>query len=421
MSSLWRDRNFLLFFIGRTISVIGSSVTMVVLPILAFQITGNALQTSVLTALEVVPYLVFGLLAGAVADRVNRRTMMIVCDWINAALLLSVPVAAALGVLTMAQLYIVALLSATAFVWFDAANFGLLTELVGKDRVYVANNTQWTTNIITSILVPALGGVLVFLVGAANTITVDALSYAISAVTLMLLPRSLGRVLAPSTETQETQPAKPQTSMLKDIGEGLRFIWKHNLVRVLTLLGFGNTVTGGAVLGLIVVYAVRALGLADDDARVGWFFTANAIGALGGSALLGRITKKLPVGRITLLGMACNLVSLIAFALAPNLWTALALLALWQASYYIIIVNGISVRQIVAPAHMQGRVNTTARMIAWGGTPFGAALGGALAEVLDVRVALLIMASGVGVGLVFGWLSDLRHQPRLSELKAEAE
>jgi MFS family permease len=415
-ASLWRDRNFLLFFIGRTISVIGSMVTVVVLPILAFQLTGNALQTALLTALEVVPYLFFGLLAGAVADRVNRRTMMIVCDWINAALLMSIPIAGWLGVLTVPQLYVVGLLSATAFVWFDAANSGLLVELVGKDRVYAANNAQWQINIIVSIVVPAVGGVLVALMGAATTITLDAASYAISAITLMLLPRSLGRVLAPSTQTTG-QPA--QSNMMQDIREGLRFIWNHKLVRTLTLVGFGNTLTGGAINGLVVVYAVRALGLADDDARIGWLFTANAVGALVASLLLGRATQRFSVGLITLGGMLGNLVSLMALALAPNLWAALVLTAIWQGTLYVIVVNGISVRQIVAPAHMQGRVNTTARMIAWGGTPFGAAIGGALAEVLDVRVAMLIMACGVALGLVFGWFSGLHHQPKLKELKSE--
>ena len=413
-ASLWRDKNFLQFFVGRVISNTGSAITMVTLPILAFQLTGNALKTSLLTALEVVPYLLFGLLAGAFADRVNRRAMMIVCDWINAALLLSVPVAGWLGVLTLTQLYVVALLSATAYVWFDAADFGLMTQLAGKARVPQANSLLFSTNTIIGIVAPALGGVCIALLGAANTLMLDSVSYAISAIVLLLLPRQFGQIAAPS------QDANPQTSILKDIGEGLRFIWQHKLVRVLTLLGFGNSVTGGAVIGLVVVYAVRALGLANTDARVGWLYTTMAVGALAGSLVLGRITKHVPVGRITLWALLCSLVSLMAYAIAPNLWVALGCIAVWECAYYIIIVNGISIRQIVAPAHLQGRVNTTARMIAWGGTPFGATLGGALAEVLDVRLALLVMAFGVALSLAFGWFSDLRHQPKMSELKVDA-
>ena len=409
-ASLWRDRKFLLFFAGRIISITGSSITAVILPILTYQLTGNALQTSLLTALEVLPYIFFGLLAGALADRVNRRTLMIACDWINTVLLLSIPVAGWLGLLSLPHLYLVALLSATVFVWFDAANSGLLIELVGKERVLEANNRVWSTTIVISIVAPALGGALVAGLGAANAITVDAISYAVSAIALLLLPRSLGRIVAPSQEKQA------QTSMVKDIREGLHFIWNHKLVRVLTLLGFANAVMGGAVTGLVVVYAVRALGLADTDARVGWLFTSMAVGALAGSALLGRITKRLPVGYIALGGMAVALLSLMAYALAPNLWAALACVAVWNAAYYIIVVNNISVRQIVAPAHLQGRVNTTARMISWGGTPFGAMLGGALAEVADVRVALLVMASGVALGLMFGWFSNLRQQPKMAEL-----
>lgn len=142
-ASLWRDRAGVLFWAARVISISGSTITAVVLPILVFQLTGSALQTALLATLEVLPYFVFRLLAGALADRVDRRRLMVGCNLAQALLVGSIPAAAALGVLTLTQVYVVVVLAMTAFVWFDAANFGALPALVGRGRVVEANSAIW--------------------------------------------------------------------------------------------------------------------------------------------------------------------------------------------------------------------------------------------------------------------------------------
>jgi MFS family permease len=113
---LWRDRAFVVFWSGRAISYAGSAVTAVALPLLVYQLTGSALRTALLSTLQLLPYLVFGLVAGALADRADRRRLMVGCDLANAAALATVPLAAAVGVLTVSHAYAVALLSATLFV-----------------------------------------------------------------------------------------------------------------------------------------------------------------------------------------------------------------------------------------------------------------------------------------------------------------
>ncbi len=175
--SLWRDRVFVLFWSARLISIAGSTITAVVLPILIFQLTGSALQTSLLATLEALPYLVFGLFAGALADRVDRRRLMVGANLVQAALVGSIPLAAALGALSLTQIYAVALLSMTAFVWFDAANFGALPALVGREQVVAANSAIWSATTVIGIIVPALGGVLAAFLGAANAIALDVVSF----------------------------------------------------------------------------------------------------------------------------------------------------------------------------------------------------------------------------------------------------
>ena len=415
--SLWRDRAFVLFWIARVVSIGGSTITAVVLPILVFQLTGSALQTSLLATLEVLPYFAFGLLAGALADRVDRRRLMVACNLVQALLVGSIPLAAALGVLTIAQIYLVAILAMTAFVWFDAANFGALPALVGRERLVEANSAIWSASTVIAIVAPALGGTLAALIGPANVVGIDAGTFLLSALLLALIPRAFNQARAPAAAGQSVV-----RRIASDIREGLAFLWRQRLVRTMTLVGFGNSFSAGAVVGLTVVYAVRALGLAQSDARIGLLFTATAVGGLAASLLLPLLTRRYAVGTITLAGLIVHGLLLVALALAPTLWAGVLVIGLWQLCNSLIIINGIALRQQVTPDHLQARVNTTARMVAWGGQPFGAAAGGLLAELFDVRTALLLVAIGVAASAVYGWFSPLREpiEPAAAEPAPEA-
>lgn len=401
--SLWRERPFVLYWLARTVSVAGSTVTAVVLPLLVYRMTGSALATSLLAAIQVVPYLLFGLVAGAVADRFDRRRLMVGCDVTNAILLGTIPLAAGFGRLTVPHLYAVAILSATAFVWFDAANFGALPVLVGRNRLVAANSIVWSSETIVTIAGPSIGGLLAATLGPAQVVSIDALSYFASALILSLIPRAFTLAHA-----ERVASASAFQRVSADIREGLTFVWSNALVRTLTLLGFGVSFSGGAMIGLMIVYGVEGLGLAKDDGRLGLLFAAGGIGSLAATMLLPRLTSRFSVGRITLAGLVCDLAFLLLVALAPSLIIGLPLLFLWHGSYTLVVLNGITARQIATPHHLQSRVNATARMIAWGGTPFGAAIGGAVADVVGVRPAITIMALGVATSLVVGWLSPLR-------------
>jgi MFS family permease len=392
------------FWLGQNISFAGTAVTAVVLPILIFQRTGSPLQTSLTAAIQVLPYLFFGLVAGAIADRVNRKQLMIVCDLLNLILLGSLPIADEFGALTLPHIYIVALLSATAFVWFDTANFGALPAIVGRERLVEANSLMWATNTIISIVGPAVGGALAATLGPAKAITLDSFSYLLSAGSLILIARNFNIVSAVQAEAISLWQRTTA-----DIREGLRFLWRQELVRALTLLGFGSSLTSGAVTGLMVVYGVKALSLPQADPRLGLLFTAQAVGSLVASVALPQLVRRVPVGRITLAAMLFYIVMLLGFIVAGNLTLGLVFCGLLSICNTLVVLNGISLRQMVTPESLMSRVNATARMVAWGGTPFGAALGGLLAEWLDIRVALLIMMTGAIVSAVVGWWSPLRE------------
>jgi MFS family permease len=404
--SLWRDRAFLLFWSGRAISLLGTAMTAVVFPLLVYRLTRSPLLTALISVCDIAPYPVFALFAGALADRVNRRRLMITCDLVNMVLLGSIPLASLWHVLTLAQIYTVGLLSATAFVWFDAANFGAVPTLVGRGHLIAANSALWTASTLADIVGPTLAGLCIVQVGPALTISTDASSYALSALSLALIPRAFQHL-----RQDEGRAQSWSRKALTDIGEGLRFLWLHPLMRTLTLLGIGNALTAGAVQGLLVVYGIRALGLSTTDPRIGLLFGAGAVGALLANLLLPLLVKQVAVGRITMVGLLLNLLLLIAVALAPTFLAGMLCYGLWLGCNHMVNINGISLRQIVTPDHLQSRVNASARMVMVAANPLGAALSGVLAEQTSVRISLLIMASGVIVSILLSWFSPLWQVP----------
>ncbi|WP_308283337.1 MFS transporter [Pseudonocardia nigra] len=384
--------------LGGTASVAGSQVTLVVLPVLMFQLTGSAALTGLLLAVEATPYLLFGLLAGAVADRVDRRLLMIGCDLSAAVAMASVPAAAAFGALAVPHVFAAAVVVAVAFVWRDGAYFGALPAIVGRDRLVAATGILASTAGVLQVLGPAVGGVLVATVGAPAALWLDAAGYLVSAATLLL-------IRAPFA----TGPAGERRRILADIAEGLRFVRRHPLIRPLSLMGFGHSLTGGALIGLLVVYGVERLDLGTADPRLGWLYSAGAIGALCAAALLrGWCGRSASRGWTCWSGPrtpSCSAESCSRRACPSRSWPSSS----GWGTYQLAITSSITLRQQLTPDRLQGRVNVTARMIAWGGQPVGAALGGALAEAWGLRTALLVAGIGAAGAAVYGWLSPLRR------------
>ncbi len=197
------DGPFVRFWLAHTVTVTGTTVSSVLLPILVFERTGSPAQTSLVVAFAALPYLLLGLVAGAVADRSDRRRLMVGCELASAALVASVPAAAAFDALTLPHIYLVALGTATSFVWFDAANFGALPALVGRDRLVAATSALQSAEGVAYIVGPTIGGVLATAIGPATAMTVDAASYVVS---------GAGRCsacAAPSTAHRPGPPADP--------------------------------------------------------------------------------------------------------------------------------------------------------------------------------------------------------------------
>ena len=398
--ALRKDGQYLRYWVAGRISFAGSMITSVVLPVLMYRRTGSPFETSVLVAMEIVPYLVFGIFAGAIADRMDRRRLMWGCELASAGLAASIPAASLAGALTTAQMMAVAAGIGTTFVWFDSASFAVLPALVGRDRIVAARSSISAADSISTMAGPAAGGILAATIGPANAMILDAASYVISAWLIATISRQLS--------AHGAGQATGRRHIRADIAEGLRYLWRQHQVRALTLIGSASSIADGAVIGLLVVYANRQLGLPRTSALIGVLYAAGGLGAFTASAALPALARRFPVPAITLAGIAARLGLLIGFALNRQVAAALVLYAALAGCSQLTVLNGITYRQQVIPDQLQGRVNVVARMTAVGGEPLGAVLGGALATALDVRAALLIASLGLAAALVGAAAGPLR-------------
>jgi Major Facilitator Superfamily len=389
---LRRNPAFMVFLSARTISFAGTGITTVVLPVLVYKLTGSPAWVAALNAIEILPYIAFGLIAGAVADRLNRKKIMVACDATAAFLLAAVPAAAALHLLTLAQLFIVALGIATVFVWFDAANFGTLPALVDRAQLPVAASLIGSSASVALLCAPTLGAALLTVMPPPYVLGFDAASYVMSALLLISIRQPFAR---PGHGQDRRQ------HMRTDIAEGLRFLWRQPVIRTLTFSVFCACLAWGGTFGLLVVYADRALHLMRVDVRLGLLYSAGELGGLLSTAAVPMLIRRLAIGPLIVAFLAADAAALAFLAVAPSFGWALLAFFFYELAYVMVITTGITVRQMLTPDHLQARVNTAGRMIAAGGIPVGAVLGGLLAEVLPIRLVfgLLTVSVAIGTGL----------------------
>ncbi|WP_329475981.1 MFS transporter [Kribbella sp. NBC_01484] len=397
------DPDFRRYWLARALSITGSMVTAIALPVLVYRLCGSTVLTALVTALESAPYLLTGLFAGALADRWNRRRVMVSADLVNAVLVGSIPVAHLLEVLTVAQVLVVAFTVQSVYTFFDGANFGALPVLVGRARVAQANSAVWTASSLIELFVPPLTGLLLAVLDPASLLTLDALSFAASAFAVR------GIVRAMSERREGLAPLRPRV-VLTDIAEGLRYLVRHPGVRTMTIVGSLQSFGGGGFMALIVVWCDQVLHVGTSGLRFGLVWGTWGIGGLIAAVALPRLLKRLSPAAITLYALPVSAFLGVLSPLAPG-WVAAAIaLLVWGSAYVLVIVNAVSYRQQVTPEKLLGRVNTAARMLSWGvGWTFGSVVGGVLGKEFGIRTGMVVMGLAGFVAVVVAWTSPLRR------------
>jgi predicted MFS family arabinose efflux permease len=384
------------------VSLGGSLVTYVVLPVLVYRMTGSGLWTALVTAGEALPYLLFGLVAGAIADRTDRKRLMIRADLASAALLLTVPVAYLAGALTPLHVVAVGFGVQSLFVFFDAANFGALPAIAGRHRLASAMSSLHGASTVLEVTLPMATGAVLAAVAPAPLLAVDAASFIASA----LLIRAVRRPLVPAA-------AGTGSRWRAEIGEGLRFLAGHPVVRVQTMISVLACVSFGLFGGQLVPWADRTLGVPPDDARLGALFGAWGLGGVVASVVYPGLARRFGEVHVMLATMpACAAVG--GLVAASRTWcVAVVAIAVWGVPVSLAILNAITLRAKVTPDRLQSRVNTAGRMISFGlGTPVGALVGGVLTQRYGPTASFVAAAVAQAAAALVAWVSPLRRYRR---------
>ncbi len=392
---LRRNRDFVVVLVGQGISSFGDSITNTALPILVLLLTGSGFAMGVVGVLTTLPDLIIGLPAGAFADRWDRRKMMLWSDVGRAILTALVPISVAVGGPTMAVILLVtAPLNVFRVLWL-AAYTAAVPGLVGRDQVPRANAIFEAVFNVGWIVGPALAGLLAATIGPGATIAIDAATFAVSAGALLLVRRPL----------KPEARAEP-THILEDVREGIRFVAHQPTLRAVLALWTTTSVISAGFTAVLIYYITVDRGL--GEAVVGLVLSGFAVGSLTGSILAARLAPK-AVGAVMLAGA-------VAFGAATLLIVGTPVPVMVGAAFLAGVVNAnvlvayISLRTMLSPDALLGRVGATARTLSVGLGPIGN-LGAGLA--LDaVGGTTTVLATGlllVVTGLLYATSPRIRR------------
>lgn len=380
---LWHHLDFRRLWIGETVSQFGTFVSQLALPLVAILVLhATTFQVGLLATLEMISFLLVGLPAGAWVDRMRFRWVLIVNDVIRAVALGSIPLAQLLGVLSIGQLYVVALVTGLCTVFFDVAYQSYLPQLVDREALVEGNSKLQASESVSQIAGPSVGGWLIQALTAPYAVLVDALSFVWSAAWVAAIKQQ-----TPKPER------KPDRHLGREIAEGLRFVLGNRLLRAIAACTGSANLFGNLAWPLYLILLARELHL--SAGVIGLFTSIAAVGGLLGSLLATRIAKRFGQGPTIWLSIAVSIPTAFVIPFVHRDWTlgllAVAQLIGWSMTV-IYNITQVSFRQGLCPPHLLGRMNATMRFFVWGTIPLGTFLGGVLGTALGVRQTLLIAA-----------------------------
>lgn len=397
-------RDFRLFWVGETISAFGSSFTQFAIPLLVYKLTGSALYLAASAALFTVPHLLFGLIIGAWTDRTDRRRLMVVTDLLHAAVVASIPVAAAAGSLSVWWVMAAVFVASTLSIFFDASSFGAVPSLVEAGDLVTANGRIQASFASATVLGPLVAGALLIALPVEQLLLVDAATFVVSAAALTLIRRSFNAPLTRRTTTIRT-----------DIVEGLRYVLSHPVLRnISAMMALVNLVSVTAFAQLVLLAKIRYMA---SDSEVGLLFAAGGMGVVVFSLAAGPLRKRWTFGNVALGALMASGLLTVALAFAPSFPTAVALWGLSAGLGTLFNISTGSLRQAIVPNYLLGRIITIAMVLAWSANPLGAMAGGVAVE-RSGDIQLVYAVIGVLMFLIplyFRLFSPLGHAERYLE------
>ena len=408
-SPLWQNSAFVRVWSAATISIFGSLITRMALPFVAILVLdAGAFEVALVRSIDLLAALLFGLIVGAWVDRLRRRPVMVWADLGRAVLLVTIPIAAVGGWLTLAQLLLVSFAVAILSTFFDAADNAYLPSIVPRDELVRANGALAASGSAAEFTAFGISGFLVQLLSAPLAIFIDAISFIVSA----LLLGSIRRPEPPPPPKADREP------VLREIREGLAIIARDPIIRAFTLASMAMATLWGVFGAIWILFAVDELGL--GPAAIGIIAGFGGLSSLVGAVIAERVTRRLGVGRAAIASM---LVASVGFVLIPLAPAGIPVLAfgflvgqqlIGDGAVTLYDVAETSVRQARVHDRALGRVAATVQVGSVGAQLAAALAAGLLAEVIGLRATAFLAPLGTLVAagiLVASPVRRLRDLP----------
>ena len=403
---LSKNRDFTVLWIGDTVSELGSALSMFAFPLIAYALSGSALTAALVEAAYLGGLCATLLPAGVLADRVDRKRIMLVSSATGCAAYTSLAVAGATGSLTLPHLVVVALVAGVAAGAFNPAQLSAIRSVVATDDLPTALSQNQARQHVASLLGGPLGGAL-YAVTRWLPFAVDAITFAVACATV-------SRV-----RTDLSAPRRRREPLLQQLGEGFRFIWRRPFFRTLTTW---SALTNLVTNAIFFVVLLRMVTEGVPAAQIGLVSMAAGLGGILGSVLAPSLIHRMPTGRLTvLIGWMCCL-PLVPLTVSSSVWTACA------STFFLLLLNPVgnagisSYRMAVTPAHLQGRVGSTSQFASMSVMPLAPLLGGYLLEHQGGTTAItaLVVASAL-LAVLLTSSRSIRSVPRPSEWATHEE
>jgi len=394
---LAQNRDFRVLLTSQGISSLGDGVSFAALPLLVLALTGSGLAMGVVGALQTLPDLFLGMVAGAIADRSDRKRMMFLADLGRAGLTALIPISVALGGPTMAVILLVAAPTSILRSFFLAGYTASVPALVGRSQIGRANSYFEAVYSAGYIIGPAIAGVLAATIGPGPTLAIDALSFALSALGLLLVRRDL-----------RAPVDRPRRRLLTEIREGIDFIAAEPTLRTVILFWGATSILLAPLVTALAVHVTRDLG--EPPSVLGLILASYGVGTAIGSLLTAR---RIGRGRVAEILLGGNLViGLALVVVAVSVATPLQVGAAFVAgiAQSMVLVTYITLRTAYSPDDLLGRIGSTARSISLGLQPIGLLVGGALIDLTSGSATIALIGVAVAtIALVFAPIAAMRH------------
>ena len=394
---LAENRDFRVLLTSQGISSLGDGVSFAALPLLVLALTGSGFAMGIVGALQTLPDLFLGMVAGAIADRSDRKRMMFLADLGRAGLTALIPISVALGGPTMAVILLVAAPTSILRSFFLAGYTASVPALVGRTQIGKANSYFEAIYSAGYIIGPAIAGVLAATIGPGPTLAIDALSFALSALGLLFVRRDL-----------RAPVDRPRRRLLTEIREGIDFIAANPTLRTVILFWGATSILLAPLVTALAVHVTRDLG--EPPSVLGLILASYGVGTVLGSLLTAR---RIGRGRVAEILLGGNLViGLALVVVAVSVATPLQIGAAFVAgiAQSMVLVTYITLRTAYSPDDLLGRVGSTARSISLGLQPVGLLVGGALIDLTSGSVTIAIIGVAVAtISLVFAPIAAMRH------------